>query len=82
MPKTECQKLECISSQAVPIIAENGSKSLIINALFNDESTQTYLNVDIASKLDLNGKTRKSQVNVINGTVPLKQHQWNSHYKV
>ena len=82
MPKTECQKLECISSQAVPIIAENGIKILIINALFNDGSTQTYLNVDAASKLDLNEKTWKSQVNMINGTVHLKQHQWNSHYKV
>lgn len=46
---TECQKLECISTQAVPVVAENGIKSLIINGLLDDGSTQTYLNVDIAA---------------------------------
>lgn len=46
---TECQKLERISTQAVPIVAENGIKSLIINGLLDDGSTQTYLNVDIAA---------------------------------
>ena len=66
---TECQKLECISTQAAPIIAENGIKSLIINGLLDDESAQTYLNVDIAAKLSLKGEILKSQVNVISGTV-------------
>ena len=51
------------------IIVENASKSLIINVLLDDGSTQTYLNADIATKLALHGKIRKSQVNVINGTV-------------
>ena len=66
---TECQKLRCISLQTVPVIVENGSKSLIINALLDDGSTQTYLNADIAAKLGLHGDISKSQVNVINGTV-------------
>ena len=48
---------------------ENGSKSLIINALLDDGSIQTYLNADIAAKLGLHGEIRKSQVNVINETV-------------
>ena len=66
--ETECQKLVCISLQRVPIIVENRSKSLIINALLDDGSTQTYLNGDIAANLDLHGELWKSQVNVINGT--------------
>ena len=48
---------------------ENGSKSLIINSLLDDGSTQTYLNADIAAKLGWHGEIWKSQVNVINGTV-------------
>ena len=66
---TKCQKLGCISLQTVPVIVENGSKSLIINALLDDGSTQTYLNADIAARLGLHGDISKSQVSVINGTV-------------
>ena len=66
---TEFQKLGCISLRTVPISVENGSKSLIINSLLDDGSTQTYLNADIAAKLVLNKEIRKSQVNAINGTV-------------
>ena len=57
--------------RTVSIIVEDGSKSLIINALLDDGSTQTYLNADIATKLGLHGEIRKSQVNVINGTVAI-----------
>ena len=66
---TEYEKLQCILLQTVPIIVENGSKSLIINALLDDGSKQTYLNADIAAKLSLHGEIRKSEVSVINGTV-------------
>ena len=66
---TEYPKLGCISLRTVPIIVENGSKSLVINASLDDGSTQTYLNADIAAKLGLHGEIRKSQVNVRNGTV-------------
>ena len=65
---TEYQKLGCISMRTVPIIVENRSKRLIINALLDDGTTQTYLNADIAAKLGLHGEIRKSQVNAINGT--------------
>ena len=47
---------------------KNGSKSLIINALLDDGSTQTYINADIAAKLGLHGEIRESEVNAINGT--------------
>ena len=67
---TEYQKMGCISLRTVPIIVENRSKRLIINALLDDGSTQTtYLNADIAAKLDLHREIQKSQVNAINGTV-------------
>ena len=66
---TEYPKLGCISLRTVPIIVENGSKRLVINASLDDGSTQTYLNADIAAKLGLHGEIRKSQVNVRNGTV-------------
>ena len=66
---TGCQKLRCISLQVTPIIVENGSISLTINALLDDGSTQTYLNADIAAKLGLHGEIWISQVNVINGAV-------------
>ena len=48
---TECQKLGCISLRTVRIVVENGSKSLTIDALLDDGSTQKYLIVDIAAKL-------------------------------
>ena len=53
---TEFQKLGCISLQTVPIIVENGSKSLIINAVLDDGSTETNLNADIVAKFDLYGE--------------------------
>ena len=63
-----------------PIIVENGSKSSTINGLLDDESTQAYLNADIAANYGLHREIHETQVNVINGTVaPLKQSQWNSH---
>ena len=52
-----------------PIIVENGSKSSTINGLLDDESTQAYLNADIAAKYGLHGEIHETQVNVINGTV-------------
>ena len=66
---TECQMLGCISLRTVPIFVENGSKSLIINALLDNGSTQTYLNANIAGKLGFHGEILKSQVNVINWTL-------------
>ena len=66
---TKCLKLGCILLRVMPVIVKNGSKILLINAVLDDGSTQTYLNVDIAAKLSLHGEIHKSQVTVINGTV-------------
>ena len=67
--RTQWSALLAISLHTVSIIVENRGKSLIINTLLDDGSTQRYLNADIASKLDLHVEKRKNQVNVINGTV-------------
>ena len=53
------QKLGCILLRTVPIRVKNGSKSLTINALLDDGSTQTYLNADIAQSWAYMGKYRK-----------------------
>ena len=53
----------------MPVIVKNGSKILLINAVLDHGSTQTYLNADIAAKLSLHGEIHKSQVSVISGTV-------------
>ena len=47
--------------RTVPNVSENRSKSLIINALLDDGSTQTCLNAyDIAAKLGLHAEIRES----------------------
>ena len=66
---TKCLKLGYILLRAMPVIVKNGSKILLLNAVLDDGSTQTYLNADIAAKLSLHGEIHKSQVSVINGTV-------------
>ena len=66
---TKCQKLGYILLWIVPIIVENKSNSLIINAVLDNQSTQTYLNADNAAKLGLHGEIRKCKVSIINGTV-------------
>ena len=66
---TDCKKLGCILLWTTPIIVENGSKSSTINGLLDDESTQAYLNADIAAKYGLHREIHETQVNVINGTV-------------
>ena len=66
---TKCLKLGCILLRAMPVIVKNGSKILLINAVLDDGSTQTYLNADIEAKLSLHEEIHKSQVSVINGTV-------------
>ena len=58
---TECQKLGCISLRTVRIVVENRSKSLTIDALLDDGSTQKYLIVDIAAKLGV--KLKRFNVN-------------------
>ena len=53
----------------VPVILKNGNRSIKVNALLDDASTKTYINVDVAAELGLQGKTERVTVNVLNGQV-------------
>ena len=55
--------------RTVPVVLRNGEKSVVINALLDDGSTQTYLNSDVAAELGLEGEVCNTQVNVLNGCV-------------
>ena len=58
-----------IGLQTVPVILENGERSLKNNALLDDASTKSYINADVAAELGLQGRTEKMTVNVLNGHV-------------
>ena len=56
-----------IALQTVPGILKNGDRTLEINTLLDDASTKSYINADVADKLDLQGRNKKLTVNVLNG---------------
>ena len=57
----------------VPVILENGERSLRINALLDDASTKSYINADVAAELGLHGRTKKMTVNVPSGQVEINE---------
>ena len=60
---------EYISLRTVPVVLKNSEKPVVVNALLDDGSTQTYLHSDVAAELGLESKIRDTQVNVLNGCV-------------
>ena len=44
---------EYISLTTVPVVLKNGEKSVVVNALLDDGSTQRYLNSDVAAEVGL-----------------------------
>ena len=56
-----------IGLRTVPVVLQNGDRSLTIHALLDDASTKTYVNADIAAELGLQGQTERVTVNVLNG---------------
>ena len=58
-----------IALRTMPIILKNGNRSIKVNALLDDASTKTYINVDVATELKLHGKTERVTANVSNGEV-------------
>ena len=60
---------DVIGLRTVPVTLKNGYRSLTVNALLDDASTNTYINDDVAAELGLRGKTEKVTVNVLNGQV-------------
>ena len=56
-----------IALRTVPVVLQNGSKSMKVNALLDDGSTRSYINADIADELGLTGKAEAIAVNMLNG---------------
>ncbi|KAJ8051026.1 hypothetical protein HOLleu_04443 [Holothuria leucospilota] len=63
------QKNKHVALRTVPVIVKNGKRRFKVNALLDDASTSTFLNADVAAELGLQGKCKKTEVNVINGQV-------------
>ena len=58
-----------VALRTVPIVLTNGDRSVQVNALLDDESTQSYINADVAAELGLQGPMERVQVNVLNGNL-------------
>ena len=48
-----------IALRTIPVYIKNGNRKLQVNALLDDASTKTYINVDVAAELGLQGCLRK-----------------------
>ena len=53
--------------RTVPIILEHKGRRVQVNALLDDGSNQSYVNVSVAHHLGLHGKPEVRKVNVLNG---------------
>ena len=60
-------RADFVGLRTVPVILQNGGRSLTVNALLDDASTKTYVNADVAAELGLQGRTERVTVNVLNG---------------
>ena len=63
------QHLSQIDLRVVPVVLQNGNKSVTVNALLDDGSTTSYLNSSIASRLGVSGELRTMTVSTLNGKV-------------
>ena len=45
-----------IALRTIPVYLKNGNKRLRVNALVDDASTKTYINVDVAAEIGLQGE--------------------------
>lgn len=60
-------RVDFVGLRTVPVILQNGARSLTVNALLDDASTKTYVNADVAAEQGLQGRTERVTVNVLNG---------------
>ena len=62
---------EIIALRTIPVIVEHNGKEVVVNALLDEASTQTYVNKNVADRLGIstNSSTFKLSVNVLNGSV-------------
>ena len=56
-----------VSLRTIPVIAKKSDKILNINVLLDDGSSQSYVNIDVANELGLNGPTEEVVVEIIHG---------------
>ena len=58
-----------IALRTIPVYLKSGNQKLKVNALLDDASTKTYINVDVAAELGLQGHPQKVNVSVPNGQI-------------
>ena len=56
-----------VALRTVPVFLKNGNRRIKVNALLDEASTKTYLNVDVAAEHGLQGHPQSVTVNVLNG---------------
>ena len=66
---TSKDRKDFIALRTIPVILRNGNREITVNALLDDASAQTYINVDVAAELGLQGTFQKTTVNILNGQV-------------
>ncbi|XP_067667337.1 uncharacterized protein [Haliotis asinina] len=67
MSSTKPDKSTLLSLRTIPVVLKSGPNRIVVNALLDDASTQTYINEDVSSQLGLVGQVRNISVNVLNG---------------
>ena len=67
MSSRKSKRSSVVSLRTVPVVLKHGTKRIVVNALLDDGSNQTYLNEDVAAELGLEGQPQTISVNVLNG---------------
>ena len=65
--------------RTVPVIFTDGDRSLKINVSLDDASCKTYININVADKLYLDGRIEKLTVNVLNGQAETSKPSQSEH---
>ncbi|XP_065198351.1 uncharacterized protein LOC135829896 [Sycon ciliatum] len=55
------------SLRTVPVVLRSGSKRLVVNALLDDGSTNTFIHEDVATALGMSGEQHDMTINMLNG---------------
>ena len=64
--QTHHSRIDSVVLRTVPVIIDDGTKEIVINALLDDGSTKCYLNSDTAA-LGIEGNFQRVTVDVLNG---------------
>lgn len=58
-----------VSLSTVPVVLGKRRHKIVINALRDDEGTETYINSDVVAELNLQGETEKVTASMLNDQV-------------